>query len=42
MYGAGPMYGATYGANRVRACSSVSERVSGRKKTLENQGFRCL
>jgi hypothetical protein len=39
MYGAGPMYGATYGANRVRACLSVSERVSVRKKTLENQGL---
>ena len=39
MYGAGPMYGATYGADRVRACSSVSERVSGHKKTLENQGL---
>ena len=39
MYGAGPMYGATYGASRVRACSSVSERVSGHKKTLENQGL---
>ena len=39
MYGAGPMYGATYGANRVRACSSVSERISGHKKTLENQGL---
>lgn len=39
MYGAGPMYGATYGADRVRACSSVSERVSVHKKTLENQGM---
>lgn len=39
MYGAGPMYGATYGADRVRACLRVSERVSGHKKTLENQGL---